>query len=114
MYNSPITIFEKIDNIINSIEEQRENAIVAKIQETLAIDVDKDELVRALNYDRGQYDRGYQDGHRNGVAVGRQQILDELYTFMQKQGYEFEEVEDDPLRNQKLRINYTPNKEKES
>lgn len=26
----------------------------------------------------------------------------------------FEKVEDDPLRNQKLRIHYTPNKEKES
>lgn len=28
-------------------------------------DVDKDELVKALQYDRDQYNKGYQDGVRN-------------------------------------------------
>lgn len=90
MYDSPIKMFEIAEPIMSTIIEHRENAVVAKVKECIGFDIDKDELLRALNYDRDQYDKGYRDGHRNGVAVGRQQILDELYTFLKKQGYEFE------------------------
>ena len=30
--------------------------------------IDKDELIRALNYDRGQYEKGYADGKRDAMA----------------------------------------------
>lgn len=59
MYNSPIYLYE---TAVQSIMEERENAIFAKIQSSLDVDVDKDELIRALQYDRGQYDKGYRDG----------------------------------------------------
>lgn len=33
------------------------------------IDVNREELVRALNYDRGQYEKGYADGLKNADIV---------------------------------------------
>lgn len=55
MYKSPIEIFQ------TSIEYQLENDIMNMIQK-YGITVDKDELLRALRYDRDQYDKGYSDG----------------------------------------------------
>ena len=59
MYNSPIKIYE---TAMQTIMEERENAIFAKVQSAFGVDVDKDELLRALQYDRGQYAKGYADG----------------------------------------------------
>ena len=60
MYKSPIAIIEStIDSFAKTIIEQRENAIVAKVQDSFGVDVDKDELIRALQYDRDQYNKGY-------------------------------------------------------
>ena len=62
MYKSPITIIEStMDSFYKTIIEQKENAIVAKIQSSFGVDVDKDELLRALQHDRGQYEKGYSD-----------------------------------------------------
>ena len=55
MYKSPIEVFQ------TGIEYQLENEIMSMVQK-YGIAVDKDELLRALNYDRDQYDRGYADG----------------------------------------------------
>jgi hypothetical protein len=62
MYNSPITLYE---TAVQTIMEERENAIFAKVQSSLEVDVDKEELLRALQYDRDQYDRGFADGYMN-------------------------------------------------
>ena len=54
MYESPITLVEdeismcSEDNIYRAVQECR-------------IDVDKDELIKALKYDRRQYEKGYAD-----------------------------------------------------
>ena len=61
-YESPVTL--QIRQIAEQIEEQRENQITATISEQLAVNVDKNELKRALAYDRDQYRRGYEDGWR--------------------------------------------------
>lgn len=73
-YESPINItyhegqlpdFRSIhERIANDITEQRENAIMASITEQMAIDINKQELLRALKYDRDQYNKGYEDGYR--------------------------------------------------
>ena len=55
MYKSPI------DVIYQDIERKFENYIVRAVQKC-DINVDKDELVRALQYDREQYEKGYADG----------------------------------------------------
>ena len=55
MYKSPIEVFQ------TGIEYQLENDIMNMIQK-YGITVDKDELLKALQYDRDQYDKGYSDG----------------------------------------------------
>lgn len=67
MYESPISIYE---TAMNTIMEQRENAIFAKIQDAFDVHVDKKELIRALQYDRDQYNRGYADGKWDSVVHG--------------------------------------------
>ena len=49
-YESPVTL--QIRKIAEQIEEQRENQITAVVSEQMAVNIDKDELKRALAYDR--------------------------------------------------------------
>ena len=58
MYESPITI---IDAPMKHIMEEREKEIVLQVQMQMGVQVDRDELLRALQYDRGQYEQGYAD-----------------------------------------------------
>ena len=57
------------ESMINVIQQQAqvdmENAIMGAIKK-VGISVDKEELIRALKYDRGQYEKGYADGKRDG------------------------------------------------
>lgn len=67
MYESPVRIFETEPNVImrdiaKKMTENFDDAVMMEIQHTYHIDVDKDELVRALKYDRDQYDKGFKDG----------------------------------------------------
>ena len=59
MYKSPIEIFTE------EIQYHFDNNIVEAVQK-YDIQVDKEELLKALIYDRDQYDKGYQDGYRAG------------------------------------------------
>lgn len=54
MYESPIEI------IYENVQTQFEDAVLKAVQK-VGINVDKDELIKALNYDRGQYEKGYSD-----------------------------------------------------
>ena len=54
MYKSPIDI------IYGQMETQMEGDILRAVQK-YGITVDKEELIRALQYDRGQYEKGYAD-----------------------------------------------------
>ena len=54
MYKSPIDI------IYGQMETQMEGDILRAVQK-YGINVDKDELLRALQYDRDQYNKGYAD-----------------------------------------------------
>ena len=55
-YQSPITISEIAEEIAEKI-----------IKVKMAIDVDKDELIKALQYDRNQYENGYADGRHDAM-----------------------------------------------
>lgn len=61
MYESPIQITQIGDQIGTELVEQEE-AYIFSVVKRMYVDVDKDELIRALAYDRGQYDKGYLDG----------------------------------------------------
>jgi hypothetical protein len=54
MYQSPIEI------IYGEITSSMENDII-KVVQKYGINVDKEELLRALRYDRDQYNKGYAD-----------------------------------------------------
>lgn len=63
MYESPITITERF---VNKAREQMENDIMNNVLTVVAeygINVNKDELFKALQYDRNQYNKGYADGY---------------------------------------------------
>lgn len=65
MYNAPIKLYELP---MQTIIEERENAIFAKVQACFDVDVDKEELIRALQYDRNQYEKGYADGKADAMT----------------------------------------------
>lgn len=59
MYNSPITkIYEDINK---HIKRQDEDNIMYVVNQVVRYEVDKDELIKALQYDRNQYKEGYID-----------------------------------------------------
>ena len=59
MYESPIDLL--MSNIQTQIIEQQEEAIYKAVFD-IGVNVKKDELFRALAYDRNQYEAGYKDG----------------------------------------------------
>ena len=67
-YDSPIRM------IVGEMETKMEADTMSVIQR-YGIDVDKEELIKALNYDRGQYDKGYRDGYERGYAQAKQDIV---------------------------------------
>ncbi len=71
MYDSPITQF--MDNYVSDIQkqitEQKEAKIMQTISETMGFDIDKQELIKALNYDREQYNKGYEDARHDMLKI---------------------------------------------
>lgn len=60
MYDSPIEVI--IDKAVYSIENE-----VLNVVQRAGIRVDSRELRRALDYDRGQYEKGYADGRADAM-----------------------------------------------
>ena len=58
MYKSPIEI--KLDDIVSDAVEKADEYIVKYVQQ-IGVNVDKDELIKALKFDRGQYEKGWND-----------------------------------------------------
>ena len=69
-YRSPIEI------IYDDFQTKFENDVVSTCR-NIGINVDKDELLRALKYDRDQFDKGY----KNGFKDGYQKALDVLVEY---------------------------------
>ena len=64
-YKSPVKIDYSNEKWITEFIEAQDRYIVNTILD-LGIEVDKNELVKALEYDRGQYETGYIDGYKDG------------------------------------------------
>lgn len=60
MYESPINI---IESAVTELQKQQEEGVFCLIR-NYGITVDKEELLKALAYDRDQYNKGYDDGVR--------------------------------------------------
>ena len=72
MYESPITQTQRV--ISEEMVKENDRRIYRTIIDE-GIDVDKEELLKALEYDRGQYEKGYSDGLGEG-----QRYVDALET----------------------------------
>ena len=56
------------------IVDAQENAIYKAVLK-VNITVDREELVKALKYDRGQYEKGYADGYEKGYNAAMEIFL---------------------------------------
>lgn len=63
-YESPVEL------IVREQEKQFEKDVL-KVIASYNITVDSDELVKALQYDRNQYEKGYKAGYEKGYHDGR-------------------------------------------
>jgi hypothetical protein len=61
MWESPIQILT--DDIVKDIARKEDELLMESVHR-VGFNIDKDELVKALNYDRDQYEKGYADGIR--------------------------------------------------
>ena len=72
-YRSPIMLDLEFDatrtNIEKQIIDQSEQYIARAIMKIVNLEVDKDELVKALEYDREQYEAGYRDGFKAAMEI---------------------------------------------
>lgn len=68
MYKSPIELLiEEFDKKI----VKKQDADIYQAVLNCGVNVDKDELIRALEYDRGQYEKGFRDGVESVKKKGR-------------------------------------------
>lgn len=75
MYKSPIEI------INGKIQTQFDDAIFRAVQ-NVGINVDKDELIKALEYDRGQFEKGWKEGFHDGYIHGLEIAIIEIENTM--------------------------------
>lgn len=69
MYESPI------ESIKTEIQIQFEDDCIKAIQ-SCGFNVNKEELAKALIYDRKQYEKGYSDGYEKGYSDGYVKALE--------------------------------------
>ena len=72
MYESPINI------ITGQIKTNYEDAIYSAVQ-NVGINIDKEELLKALEYDRGQYEEGFREGEKHTMRQIKDLLPEWLY-----------------------------------
>ena len=72
MYESPIKI------IIGKIQTQIDDEIYRAVQ-NVGINIDKEELLKALEYDRGQYEEGFREGEKHTMRQIKDLLPEWLY-----------------------------------
>ena len=84
MYKSPIEVV--VSQFQEMIIQQQDEQTLQAIQK-VGIKVDKDELVKALAYDRKQYEKGYVDGVMEFAEglISRAKSLDNIQLVFVKQ-----------------------------
>ena len=65
MYKSPIELL--VTNIYDQIQKDQDEHIYQAVLQYVP-NVDREELIRALQYDRNQYEKGYWDGQADAKA----------------------------------------------
>lgn len=73
-YKSPIELLFDPEPTIKVLQDEQEKMVVQGCINA-GVRVDRDQLIAALEYDRNQYDEGYEDGYRAGCKHTRAKIL---------------------------------------
>lgn len=73
-YESPIKVI--VERLESKIENEIENEIFSAVQK-VGVHVDKEELIRALKYDRDQYWKGYHDRDKEIAQCNNEQAEQE-------------------------------------
>ena len=82
MYEAPITI---VESVVEHFQKEKNAEIESYIMKAVAsygINVDKEALIKALNNDKNQYNKGYNEGINDlAERLKKQSVLvgDELY-----------------------------------
>lgn len=76
-YISPIIITQ--EKILEEVEDNIYKTVVK-----YGFAVDKEELMKALKYDRDQYNKGYQIGYGFGYKAGKEAILNKFKEFCEE------------------------------
>ena len=66
-YESPVTVH--YEDMLTHIMDSADGQIMAEIK--MHVDVDRDELIKAMNYDRNQYATGYRNGYADAQKHGK-------------------------------------------
>ena len=66
-YESPVTVC--YEDMLTQIKDCADGQIMAEIK--MHVDVDRDELIKAMNYDRNQYATGYRNGYADAQKHGK-------------------------------------------
>lgn len=69
MYKSPIEITFGPMKMVEKQNDEIEKYVYEYMQE-IGVNVDREELLKALRYDRDQYEKGYADGKNSIVRCG--------------------------------------------
>lgn len=75
MYRSPITVIT--DQLKRQVEAGCENAVVEAVH-NIGVIADKEELLKALKYERNQYNLGYAEGYSKAIDVFSRQCKGDL------------------------------------
>lgn len=67
MYESPIT--QNIADIATQIRKAQDGRLIYEVQQAIGYEIDKEELIKALRYDRNQYEKGYEDGRKDNEWI---------------------------------------------
>lgn len=102
MYESPIMIYQSpveeiIQKLISEENRKQEELILDKCYK-IGVDVNKEELLKALTYDRQQYQKGYADGI-NEVILQLEAEIESSDKYIR----EYEDTEEQGCFNQGLR-----------
>jgi len=72
MYESPINKIYR--DIQSQIIKQDEEHMMYAVNQAIGYTVDKEELIKALQYDREQYKKGYKDGKKETLKNVKEEI----------------------------------------
>lgn len=76
-YESPITRIQ--NQLLEEMVKKEEDQFMCEVRQAIGYNIDKSELIKALNYDREQYEKGYQDGKLAAIRKGQWLINSDGY-----------------------------------